>query len=149
MSAICFVDSNILVYARDASEPEKQPIAQNWMTALWSREAGRTSIQTLNEFFVTVTAKLSPGLSSEEAWADVESLFAWSPLSIDPSLLQKGKTVQETFQLSWWDSLIVAAGHIQKCTILLSEDLQDGQDLDGLIVLNPFRHPHRAPEALL
>jgi predicted nucleic acid-binding protein len=140
MSATCFVDSNVLVYARDSSERDKQSAAHAWMTELWNRQAGRISYQALNEFYVTVTAKLTPGLSPVEAWADVQSLFVWMPLAIDQSLLIKAKSVQDKFMFSWWDSLIVAAAQMQGCTHLLTEDLQDEQDLDGLIVLNPFRH---------
>ncbi len=54
--------------------------------------------------------------------------------------MRQGRRVQEKFGFSWWDSLIVAAAQITRSTHLLTEDLQDGQDLDGLVVLNPFAH---------
>ena len=56
-----FVDTNVLVYARDASEPDKQPRAEAWMQHLWRTRSGRTCVQVLNEYYVTVTRKLSPG----------------------------------------------------------------------------------------
>ena len=62
MSAKVFVDTNILVYCRDASEPEKQEQALAWMAGLWQTGRGRLSFQVLQEFYVTVTQKLKPGL---------------------------------------------------------------------------------------
>jgi predicted nucleic acid-binding protein len=55
MPEAIFVDTNVLVYARDASEPEKQPSATTWMAHLWRSREGRLSIQVLHEFYVTVT----------------------------------------------------------------------------------------------
>jgi predicted nucleic acid-binding protein len=71
-----FVDTNILLYSRDTSEPEKQAIATVMLTELWVMRNGRLSVQVLNEYFVNVTRKLDPGLSPEEAWDDIEALSA-------------------------------------------------------------------------
>jgi len=73
----CFVDANVLVYARDASEAEKQAKALAWLRCLWEREAGRISTQVLNEFYMVVTAKLRLGLSREDARRDVRNLSVW------------------------------------------------------------------------
>lgn len=146
MSARCFVDTNLLVYRRDASEPQKQRGAQAWFEALWRQQCGRTGVQVLCEYYVTVTRKLDPGLPAAEAWLDVEDLFAWEPVAVDPAVMGLARTVSERFSLSWWDALIVAAAQTADCRYLLTEDLQGGQDLDGLLVLDPFE---QAPEAVL
>lgn len=135
-----FVDANVLVYARDSSEPEKQPRAKEWMDALWRRRSGRLSIQVLNEFYVTVTQKLSPGLSAEEARLDVRDLVSWRPLSLDSSLLEAAWLLQDRHAVSFWDSLVVAAANRLSCEHLLSEDLQDGYRFGPTIVVNPFRN---------
>jgi predicted nucleic acid-binding protein len=83
MSGRCFVDTNVLVYARDASEVEKQARAQEWLEPLWRRRSGRTSFQVLSEFYVTVTQKLSPGMAPEEARRDVRNLLVWQPQPLD------------------------------------------------------------------
>jgi len=140
MSALCFVDTNVLVYSRDSSEPDKQPRAHEWLTALWTCRCGRTGIQVLNEYYVTVTQKLKPGLTEEEAWQDVNDLLAWQPVVMDVRLMRRAQTSSQQFTLSWWDALIVAAAQTCACRYLLTEDLQDGQDLDGTQVVNPFRH---------
>lgn len=138
MSDSIFVDTNILLYARDASEPEKQKIAARQLDELWEARSGRLSVQVLNEYFVNVTGKLNPGLSREEAWDDVEALSVWEPLSMDMPLLQRGYLVQSRYGLSWWDSLIVAAAEAASCTTILSEDLAHGAHYFGIMVENPF-----------
>lgn len=141
-----FADTNLLVYARDASEPEKQPLALAWMRALWESRSGRVSVQVLEEYYVTVTAKLEPGLSREEARSDVRDLGAWRPVSLDEELLVSAFDAEDRYGFSFWDVLIVAAAKRAGCRHLLTEDLQDGQDLDGLLVVDPFRH---RPDAVL
>lgn len=139
MSAKVFVDTNVLVYCRDASEPEKQRQAEAWMAALWEGRTGRLSFQVLQEFYVTVTAKLSPGLPKEAARRDVRALLAWQPQAVDARVLAGAWRLQDRQRLSWWDALIMAAAQTEGCRYLLSEDFQDGWELDGLTVVNPFR----------
>jgi len=140
MNGRFFVDSNVLVYSRDASEAAKMGRAREWLERLWEDRTGRISVQVLSEYFVTVTSKLSPGLNEGEAWSDVEALMAWRPVAIDPLLLRSTKYLEKRFGFSWWDSMIVAAAKAAGCTHLLTEDLQDGQLLQGLTVVNPFAH---------
>lgn len=139
MSARCFVDTNVLVYARDASEVEKQPKALAWIETLWRTRAGRTSFQVLGEYYVTMTEKLTPGLAIDDARRDVRDLLAWNPLSIDQTTLEGAWAVRDRFGLSWWDSLIVAAAQQVSCSHLITEDLSHSQNLDGVVVVNPFR----------
>lgn len=134
------VDTNVLVYARDASEPEKQPRAKEWMDALWQQRSGRLSAQILTEFYVVTTQKLSPGLSPAAARLDVRDLMSWRPLAIDGSLIDAAWSVQDRHAVSFWDSLVVAAAHRLSCDHLLTEDLQDGHAFGRTKVVNPFRH---------
>jgi len=139
MNAAVFVDTNVFVYARDGSEPEKQPAAARWLEQLWIEQRGRTGIQVLNEYYVTVTRKLAPGMPPENAWADVRALLAWDPQPVDRDLLLRAHDVEDRHGLSWWDSMIVAAAQLQNCSLLLTEDLQDGWRCDGVTVCNPFK----------
>ncbi len=138
MSDNVFVDANILLYSRDASEPEKQVIASARLDELWEKHTGRLSVQVLNEYFVNVTRKLDPGLSPEEAWDDIEALSAWAPLPLDMGILTRAFAVQRRYGLSWWDSMIVAAAEASDCSVILSEDLSDGSSYFGITVENPF-----------
>ena len=146
MSAAVFVDTNVLVYARDAAVPEKQGRAADWLRALWEARTGRLSVQILQEYYAVATRKLRPGLPPEEARRELDRLSFWRPLAIDMSVLRRAWAVEERFRLSWWDALVVAAAQLVDARFLLTEDLQDGQDLDGVRVVDPFQH---TPEDLL
>ncbi len=138
MSANVFVDTNILVYSRDLSEPTKQTLAMDRLTELWQTGTGKISTQVCNEYYTTVTKKLKPGLSKDEAWQDIEALFAWQPLAVDKKVLIKAKVCQLRYQLSWWDSLIVSAAYYCNCSTILSEDLNNSQKYFDIVVENPF-----------
>lgn len=133
-----FVDTNVLVYCRDISEPEKQMRAAAWMAALWERRAGRLSYQVLQEFYVTVTAKIAPGLDPNAARRNIRALLAWRPLPVDTRILEGAWLLQDRYGFSWWDALIVAAAQAAGCRYLLSEDFQAGMEVIGLRVVNPF-----------
>ena len=138
MIAPVFVDTNVFLYARDASEPTKQPRAAAWLEYLWREQLGRTSIQVLSEYFVNITRKLDPGLPPEDAWDDVKALMTWSPQPVDEAVMLRGWEIQQRYGLSWWDSLVVGAAQLQGCKLLLTEDLQDGGAYEGVTVRSPF-----------
>lgn len=136
-----FVDTNVLVCARDASEPERQPLARAWLEHLWRTRDGRLSIQVLQEYYVTVTRKLRPGLPPAEARADVEDLMAWRPIAVNADLVRSAWELEDRFRLSFWDALIVAGARAAGCRLLLSEDLTHGASYDGVEVVDPFCTP--------
>jgi predicted nucleic acid-binding protein len=136
-----FVDTNVLLYARDASEPDRQPRAREWLDLLWRERSGRLSLQVLTEYYQAVTRKLRPGLDRETARADVRDLSAWRPVRVDETVMEDAWRLEDRYGLSIWDALVVASARAAGCRHLLTEDLQHGQDLDGVIVVNPFRVP--------
>ena len=141
MTGPVFVDTNVLVYDRDTRDAAKHERARAWMARLWERPGlGAVSSQVLTEFYWTVTRKLRPGLSEEAARRYVRTLFAWDFVEVDQTAIAEAWAVQDRFELSFWDSLVVATARLARCRTLLTEDLQDGQDLDGLLVVNPFQH---------
>lgn len=138
MTAPVFVDTNILVYSRDSQDMAKQQRAHAWLAFLWETKRGRVSRQVLQEYYVTVTRKLKPGLPPPAARADVRGLFLWLA-PIDPQgLFESAWTLQDRFSLSFWDALVVGAAGSLGCEHLLSEDLPVGQDLGGVRIVNPF-----------
>ena len=138
MSAKQFVDTNVLVYSRDTTEAEKHAIASDIMRRLWQDRSGVISTQVCSEFYVTVTRKLDPGLSPEEAWEDIDALLAWNPVPVDAPCIRVARHVELRYGLSWWDSLIIAACSQAGCTEILSEDLNPHQEYLGIRVMNPF-----------
>lgn len=139
MTAPIFVDTNVLVYAVDASAGSRHSSAREWMTALWEQETGRLSVQVLQEFYVTVTRKLRPGMSPADAQREVRAFLPWGPVETNADILERAWFIESRYGLSWWDALIVASAQTLGCRTLLTEDLQHGQDFDGLVVVSPFR----------
>lgn len=137
MTAPVFVDTNVLVYALDEADLKKQEAARAWRAELWKSRRGRISYQVLQEFYAKVTEKWPRARSA--ARAEVRDLVAWRPVAVDAGLLERAWTIQDRYPLSFWDALIVAAARSASCRYLLTEDLQADQDLDGVLVINPFR----------
>jgi predicted nucleic acid-binding protein len=137
MIALVFVDANVLLCARDAGEPVKQPRAKAWLEYLWREASGRTSMQVLSEYYVNLKRKGS-AVAAEEAWEDTRMYLAWHPREVDEEVFLRARDIEQRFRLSWWDSLVVAAAQLQDCGILLTEDLQDGAILGTLTVRSPF-----------
>jgi len=144
MTASVFVDTNVLIYAVDEGNQKKHEAAKLWRAELWKSRRGRISFQVLQEFYVNVAQKWPA--ARQEAQAEVRNLLAWRPVAVDADVLEQAWKIQERYQLSFWDSLIVAAAKAASCGYLLTEDLQAGQDLEGMLVINPFRHhPNEIP----
>jgi predicted nucleic acid-binding protein len=136
---VVFVDTNILVYTRDAAAVRKQAAAVEWLQRLWVERRCRTSMQVLGEYYTTVTRRLRPGMKPDDAWADVLTFLTWKPQPIDGDVLRRAREIERRHRLSWWDSTIVASALLQDCTLLLTEDLQHGMVIDGVKILDPFR----------
>lgn len=137
MTAPVFVDTNVLIYALDEADRKKQQAAVAWKTELWKSRRGRTSFQVLQEFYAKSVQKWPSSRNTTRA--EVRDLLAWRPVAVDAGVLHQAWQIQDRYQFTFWDSLIVAAAKAASCGYLLTEDLQHGQDLDGLIVLSPFR----------
>jgi predicted nucleic acid-binding protein len=138
MTASYFVDSNVLVYARDLTERDKQERATLWIETLAAARVGRISYQVLSEVYSALTHPRLSRMEKDAARRYVANFRRWRPLVINSDVLEAAWAVQDRFGFNWWDCLIVAAARIAGCGYLLTEDLQHGQDLDGLTVIDPF-----------
>lgn len=136
MTALVFVDTNVLLYAADTRDARKQKDAQAWREFLWGTGRGRISFQVIQEFYANAL-RIRPSAAGE-ARAEARDLLGWEPIAIDEAVLERAWTTQDRYQLSFWDALVVAAAKEAGCAYLLTEDLQAGQELDGVMVVNPF-----------
>ncbi len=134
-----FVDTNVLVYARDSSDPRRQATAASWLEELWRSRTGRISSQVLQEYYVIVTRKLRPGLPEAMARDDVRALAEWEPIPAGVEVMERAWELEQKHKLSFWDAMIVAAAVSARATTLLTEDLQDGAEIAGVRIVNPFR----------
>lgn len=138
MSAV-FVDTNVLLYAVDDRDAGKRDLARAWLGECWQRRCGRVSTQVLNELYANLRRKFGGAVSEADARAEVRRYLPWRPWTIDAATIETAWAAETRWQLGYWDALMVAAAQHQGCDTLLTEDLQHGQRLGGLRVVNPFR----------
>lgn len=109
MSGNCFIDTNILVYAFDKSESQKQAIAQQILKEKGNWGKIVLSTQVLQEFFVVVTKKLMQPLPKEIAYHVVQSLAEYPLVEINAHIILKAIRRHQMDNFSFWDALIVEA----------------------------------------
>lgn len=138
MSDVVFVDTNILIYAHDADAGVKRERAIQKLRRLWESDMGRLSVQVLQEFYVNATQKLRTPVARSTAREVVSTYGAWirEPTTTDTVL--RATDIAEMAQLSFWDALIVASAEQAGAAQLYSEDLNDGQSIAGVKVINPL-----------
>jgi predicted nucleic acid-binding protein len=139
MSAKRFFDTNVLVYACDATDPAKQAAALKCIADAATDGSGALSVQVFGEFFhaTVVRKRLLSGDEAERAIRAYQPVF--TVVALDFELVCDAMSLHRRYQLRYWDSLILAAARRAGCAEALSEDLNDGQDYDGVVVINPFR----------
>ena len=131
-----FFDTNVLVHSHDISTPEKCTRAKSLMNEAFIKNIGVVSGQVLGETFVTLTRKI--GVPLDDALDEIRRLSRFHVVDISSSLVLRAIEIQETCQLSYWDSLIIAAAEFASCDTVWSEDLNDGQCYGPVTVRNPF-----------
>lgn len=132
-----FVDTNVWVYGVDTAEPGKRRVAHDVLRSLAS-ERVVVSSQVLAEFYVVVTRKLDRPLSELDAAEAVRRMSTLEVVPHDAELVNAAIGTATRHQLSLWDSLVVEAAALAGCERLLTEDLQAGLELRGVLVVNPF-----------
>jgi predicted nucleic acid-binding protein len=135
---LTFVDTNVLAYAHDRSEPVKQPVARALLDGLWRDRAGALSSQVLQELYVVVTRKFHPPIPRSAARELVVLYASWPVMQVDVPMILAASELEERQTLSFWDALIVEAARRSGATRLLTEDLQHGRVVDGIRIDNPF-----------
>lgn len=139
MSVEFFIDTNVLVYAYDRSEPPKQKRALDVLDRLALTGRGVVSCQVLSEFFPTVTRKIADPLSIPEACARVDSfLQTWRVLDITGMIIREATRGVREHRLNYWDAQIWASARLNQIPVILSEDFSDRAIIEGVRFLNPF-----------
>ncbi len=138
MSDRIFVDTNILIYAYDLDAGRKREIARAAMKDLWDQQTGVISNQVLQEFYINITQKIPKPLAKSEARGIIENYRHWHVELNGPDTILSASEIEERYQLSFWDSLIVAAASNANAKKILTEDLNHGQVLAGILIENPF-----------
>jgi len=136
MTEVVFVDTNILVYANDLTAGEKHTRAARALERLWVEQTGRISVQVLQECYVTVTQKLA--IARSHAREIVKNYTPWVQCSTTPETILRASEIAEQAQISFWDGLIVASAEQAGASLLYTEDLNAGQIIAGIKIINPL-----------
>ena len=138
MTAV-LLDTNVLVYAFDRTEPEKRAQAMKIILDLQVNSLGCLSIQCLSEFFNAATRGAMPKLSIEEALQDVQDyLLAFPTFPMTQSIVLEAARGVRDHSFSFYDAQIWSSAMINDVPVVFSEDFQDGQVIEGVRFVNPF-----------
>ncbi|MBI4868162.1 MAG: PIN domain-containing protein [Candidatus Wallbacteria bacterium] len=132
-----FVDTNVLLYAVSTVPAERKKAER--ARSLLDRDDLSLSVQVLQEFYVQATRATKPArLSHEQASQLIESFLRFPVQEMTVGVMQAALATARRFKISYWDAAIVEAARAIGCSVILSEDLSDGQDYGGVRVRNPF-----------
>ena len=137
-AAASFVDTNVLVYALSADDKRRSPIAHRLVRELMAAQAFHTSTHVLQELYVTLTRKVRTPLRPEQALRYLDQLAVWPVMVPDYSAVRDAVELSASATLSFWDALVVVAAARSGAKRVYTEDLQDGQTILGVEVVNPF-----------
>jgi predicted nucleic acid-binding protein len=138
MTGRLFVDTNILIYAHDLDAGVKHSAASRLLINIWEAGTGILSVQVLQEFYVNITRKIPSPLPKAIARGLISNYMAWQVELNTPQTLLHASEIEERYQLSFWDSLIIAAAYQGGSDKILTEDLNHGQVIEGIVIENPF-----------
>lgn len=139
MTGKILVDTNVLVYAYDLSEPEKQAQALKVLDALAASRKGRLTAQVLAEFAVAVTRKIPNPLSWDRVAVSIENyLQSWEVLDLTGLIILEAVRGIHQHGFSYWDAQIWAAARLNQIPVVFSEDFAPGRSVEGIAFVNPF-----------
>ena len=144
MSDRYFVDTNILMYAHDASAGEKHERAKALVEELWRDRTGVLSTQVLQELAVNLRRKTAKPLDAKATREVVADYLTWQIVVNSGDSILEALELETRYQISFWDALVIHAAQSAGTQVLYSEDLSDGQLYGAVRVINPFRQ-HISP----
>ena len=137
MTGRVFVDTNILIYALDPTHPGKRQVSADLLRQTIANRALTLSPQSLNEAY-RVLVQRRQLMPVDAARTYIRILAPWAIAPLDAKTTQRAFGVEDETGYSWWDSLMLAAALQADCRLFVSEDLQDGREVSGLLIANPF-----------
>ena len=138
MSALHFFDTNILLYS--ISRADDEAAKREKAVALLDEDGGALSVQVLQEFYVQATRVTRPDpLPHGIAAGLIRTWMRFAVQDITASVLTQALDLKVAHGFSYWDSAIIAAAKTLGCRTLYSEDMSHGRDVEGVLIVNPFR----------
>jgi predicted nucleic acid-binding protein len=139
MSAKYFVDTNILMYAHDTSAGAKHERAKALVEELWRDRTGVVSTQVLQELAVNLRKKARKPLDPKATREIVTDYLTWQVIVNGGDSVLGALDLEERYQVSFWDALVLHAANASGAEVVYSEDLADGQTYGSVRVINPLR----------
>lgn len=136
--SLAFVDTNILLYAHDRDAGEKHAAAARLLGELWEERRGVLSPQVLQEFLVNALRKLKTPLALAQARDIIRNYAIWVSRDASVEHILRAIELMELTGYSFWDSQIIASAEAAGAETLYSEDMQNGRQVAGLTIRNPF-----------
>ena len=136
MASRSFVDTNVLVYAEASDEPAKQRIALDLLKQLFETTSGVLSTQVLQEYCNVAIKKLKLPPAHIRAQLDLYEQF--EVVQVTPAIIRSGLDLHQTRSVSFYDAIVLASAQMAGCSVLLSEDMNAGELVGGVRVINPF-----------
>jgi len=138
MKGKAFVDTNVLVYAHDRFAGDKFDRARQVLATLWEEKRGVLSTQVLQEFCVNARRKAKHPIGRDEVRDAVLDYLNWETVANSAEAILRAMDLEQRYQISFWDAMIVQEAESAGCEVLYSEDLSHGQEYGGVLVVNPF-----------
>jgi predicted nucleic acid-binding protein len=142
----CFIDTNILLYAKDTTENSKLKIANKWIETLLRRNLAVLSAQSLREYYSNMLRLDRRADAVRRLRVEMAALDTLVPDDLRLDRLTEAWALQDRHRLSFWDAMHLASALAAGCAFFLSEDMNDRQKIETLTIVNPFT---TAPEAVL
>ena len=136
MAARSFIDTNVLIYAEASDAPQKQRAALSILKQLYEDANGVLSTQVLQEYCNVAIKKL--GLTSQHVRAQLDLYEQFEVVQVTPIIIRAGLDLHQTRSIAFYDAIIFASAQASGCVVLLSEDMNAGEVIAGVRIVNPF-----------
>ncbi len=134
----CFIDTNVLLYAKDTTAPSKRKQATAWLAALERSGSAVLSAQSLREYYWNMLPGPNSAVVIKALRGELAILDLLVPDELRTDGLARAWDLQDRYRVSFWDALLLASALAANCAIFLSEDLSHGQRIDGMTIVDPF-----------
>lgn len=131
-----FIDTNVLVYAEASDLPAKQQAALALLKQLYENTSGVLSTQVLQEYCNVALKKLKLPATHIRAQLDLYEQF--EVIQVTPAIIRAGLDLHQTRSVGFYDAIILASAETAGCAVLFSEDMNAGERVGGVRIVNPF-----------
>lgn len=136
MAARSFIDTNVLIYAEASDAPAKQRAALALLKQLFESTTGVLSTQVLQEYCNVALKRLK--LPAQHIRAQLDLYEQFEVVQVTPAVIRAGLDLHQTRSVAFYDALIMASAQLAGCSVLFSEDMNAGETMAGVRIINPF-----------